>query len=70
MTDLLPKMRPPEAARYLGVSVSTLARMRVRGDGPPFAKAGPRLCVYDRQNLDAWLLSRTRRSTSDHLPGA
>jgi hypothetical protein len=30
-----PKLRVPQAADYLGISTSTLAKMRLRGDGPP-----------------------------------
>ena len=59
------KMRAPKAAAYVGLSLSTLARMRVRGDGPRYAKAGPRVVVYDVRELDRWLASRTRSSTSD-----
>jgi len=59
------KLRAPQAARYVGLSASTLAKMRLRGDGPPYAKAGPRVVVYDARDLDAWLRQRTRRSTSD-----
>jgi len=60
-----PKLRAPQAARYIGLSASTLAKMRLRGDGPPYAKAGPRVVVYDARDLDAWLVQRKRRSTSD-----
>jgi len=60
-----PKLRAPQAARYIGLSASTLAKMRLRGDGPPYAKAGPRVVVYDAHDLDAWLIQRKRRSTSD-----
>ena len=62
------KMRTPDAARYLGLSEATLKRMRVRGDGPVYAKAGPRIVVYGKNDLDAWLTSRSRRSTRE--PGS
>ena len=58
-------LRATDAARYLGLASSTLAKMRLRGDGPEFAKAGPRVVVYDVRSLDNWLASRTRRSTSE-----
>jgi len=61
----LPKLRAPHAARYIGLSASTLAKMRLRGDGPPYSKAGPRVVVYDARDLDTWLIQRKRRSTSD-----
>ena len=65
MVDIVYKMRAPEAARYLGLSVSTLAKMRLRGDGPPYSKAGPRIVIYDRADLDEWLAANRRQSTSD-----
>jgi predicted DNA-binding transcriptional regulator AlpA len=58
-------LRPPLAAAFLGLSVSTLAKLRLRGDGPPYCKLGPRAVAYRRADLDAWLTERTRRSTSD-----
>jgi predicted DNA-binding transcriptional regulator AlpA len=62
------KLRAPDAASYLSLSQSTLAKMRLRGDGPPYAKAGRRVVLYDVRDLDAWLDARRRTSTSD--PGA
>lgn len=62
-------MRPKEAARYLRVSVSTLARWRVAGDGPNFSKAGPRAIIYSRESLDLWLRQRTHSSTSSYCRG-
>jgi predicted DNA-binding transcriptional regulator AlpA len=61
-------MRTPEAAEFLGIGRSTLEKMRVRGDGPPFLVIGPRAVVYDRRDIEAWLAPRRRMSTSDHLP--
>ena len=58
-------LRTGDAAQYLRLSVSTLAKMRLRGDGPVYSKAGPRIVVYDMADLDAWLAGRRRRSTSD-----
>ena len=58
------KMRSPEAAAYVGLSASTLAKMRLRGDGPEYSKAGPRIVIYDRVRLDEWLDRSLRRSTS------
>ena len=58
-------LRAPAAAEYLGLSVSTLAKMRLRGDGAAYSKAGPRVVVYDIADLDAYLAARRRHSTSD-----
>jgi predicted DNA-binding transcriptional regulator AlpA len=59
-------MRAPDAAQYLALAQSTLAKMRLSGDGPRFVKAGPRAVAYRRADLDAWLEARLRRSTSDN----
>jgi hypothetical protein len=39
MTNLI-LLRVPEAASYIELSKSTLAKMRLRGDGSPYRKAG------------------------------
>jgi predicted DNA-binding transcriptional regulator AlpA len=57
-------LRTPEAADYLRLSTSTLTKMRLRGDGPLYIKAG-RIVLYDPQHLDQWLEAQLRRSTSD-----
>lgn len=59
------KLRAPAAAKYVGLSPSTLAKLRMRGDGPVYSKAGARIVVYDLSDLDAWINSRRRQSTSD-----
>ena len=60
------KLRAPQAAVYVGLSPSTLAKMRLRGDGPVYSKAGSRIVVYDKSDLDAWLNGQRRRSTSEN----
>ena len=61
-------LRPRAAAAYLGILVSTLAKMRLRGDGPPYSKAG-RAVIYDTFKIDFWLRSSARQSTSDEVSG-
>lgn len=56
-------MRTNEAARYVGISPSTLSKMRLRGEGPPHAKIGKRIVVYDKDDLAEWLGSMRRLST-------
>lgn len=58
-------LRPPEAAHYLGLSESTLAKQRLRGDGPRFVKLGSRAVGYSINELDAYLEACTRFSTSE-----
>jgi excisionase family DNA binding protein len=58
-------MRTPEAAHYVALAESTLTKMRLTENGPPFVKVGPRAVVYRKADLDAWLEARVRHSTSD-----
>jgi len=57
------KYRTPDAARYCAIAESTLAKARLRGDGPRYAKFG-RCVIYDKADLDDWLASLKRKSTS------
>ena len=57
-------MRTGGASNYLGLAESTLAKMRMRGDGPAYIKAG-KIILYDPADCDAWLASRRRLSTSE-----
>jgi excisionase family DNA binding protein len=57
-----------EAARYLNLSSSTLAKLRVAGGGPAYAKAG-RKVLYCRGDLDGWVTTHSRASTSDSASG-
>jgi len=52
------------AARFLGLAVATLAKMRCMGGGPPFVKAGRRV-LYRRSDLIAWLNARRVRNTTE-----
>ncbi len=47
-------LRAPDAAKYLGLAESTLAKLRMGRDGPAFHKLG-RAVAYDHTDLDAWL---------------
>jgi predicted DNA-binding transcriptional regulator AlpA len=53
-----------EAANFLRLSSSWLAKARMRGDGPPYAKIG-RSIRYREDALLQWMKSRTRLSTSE-----
>ncbi|TIQ44618.1 helix-turn-helix domain-containing protein [Mesorhizobium sp.] len=62
--ETLPQiLRTDDAARYVGISPSTLSKMRLRGEGPPYAKIGKRIVVYDKGDLAHWLASMRRLST-------
>lgn len=58
----MPNIRVPEAARYVGLSKSTLDKLRMGDEGPTFFKVG-RSVVYATDDLDSWLASRRRTST-------
>jgi predicted DNA-binding transcriptional regulator AlpA len=55
---------PKEVARLLKVSLSWLAKARMRGDGPPFNKIG-RAIRYPEAALIQWMKGRQRLSTSE-----
>jgi predicted DNA-binding transcriptional regulator AlpA len=57
-------LTPKEAANFLRLSVSWLAKARMRGDGPPYVKLG-RAIRYRKGALVQWLRSRQRLSTSE-----
>lgn len=54
-----------EAASRLGLSKSTLDKMRCSGRGPRFIRATDRAVRYDPADLEAFADERRRRSTSD-----
>ena len=53
-----------EAANFLRLSLSWLAKARMRGDGPAYVKLG-RSVRYPESALVGWLKSRARLSTSE-----
>lgn len=54
-----------EAAARLGLSKSTLDKMRCSGRGPRFIRATDRAIRYDPADLQAFADERRRRSTTD-----
>lgn len=57
-------LTPKEAAQLLRVSLSWLAKARMRGDGPPYIRVG-RSIRYSEAELLQWMKSRQRLSTSE-----
>jgi excisionase family DNA binding protein len=53
-----------EAARFLSLSRRTLERLRLEGSGPRHYKLR-RSIRYSQSDLDSWLASRARHSTSE-----
>jgi predicted DNA-binding transcriptional regulator AlpA len=58
-----PLFTPKEAAQILKVSLSWLAKARMRGDGPPYICIG-RSIRYSETAVVQWMKSRQRLSTS------
>lgn len=54
----------PETADQIGVKPSCLAKWRVTGEGPKFVKLGKRV-AYRQQDIDSWIESKVRSSTSE-----
>jgi predicted DNA-binding transcriptional regulator AlpA len=56
-------LTPKESTGVLRVSLSWLAKARMRGDGPAYIKVG-RSVRYGEAALHQWMKSRQRLSTS------
>ena len=64
-TDLPTRyLRTPEASRFVGLSIRTLEKHRIYGTGPRYSKLGGRV-VYRVEDLQAWVESGAKASTSD-----
>ncbi len=48
-------LKTPEAARYIGVCETQMAKMRQRGDGPAFTILGVHAFGYEVKDLDKWI---------------
>jgi Helix-turn-helix domain len=55
-------LTPKEAADFLKLSTSSLAKARMRGDGPPYIKFS-RTIRYSKDALLQWMRAHTRTST-------
>lgn len=60
-------LKTPDAAAYLSLSPSFLAKKRLTGDGPDFIKMG-RSVVYSINALENYAAGNKRRSTSEAPP--
>lgn len=58
-------LKTKQAADYLGLSKAFLERDRWAGAKVPFIKIGARAVRYRIEDLNAYIESRTRKSTSD-----
>jgi predicted DNA-binding transcriptional regulator AlpA len=56
-------LKPEEAAKFLKISVSWLAKARMNGNGPPFVRVG-RSIRYSRSALIRWMTTHQCTRTS------
>jgi predicted DNA-binding transcriptional regulator AlpA len=63
-SDTRERLKSIEAANYLRVSRSTLAKWRMNESGPPPHHCGPRIVFYYKDEIDAWLAECDRRRKS------
>ena len=55
------------AAQRLGLARATLAKLRVKGGGPPFVKLGAKV-LYEMGDLEAWIAAQGKRSSTSDSP--
>ena len=68
MIDLKLVVTPESASELLGISCSTLAKMRIAGTGPVFTKLGSRV-LYRGEDLAEWISANRYKSTSEYSAG-
>ena len=54
-----------DAAKQLGLSTSTLAKMRLYGNGPAYIKLGRRV-LYRPEDIQNWISENRFHSTSEY----
>lgn len=54
-----------EVAKLLGLSIKTLQKWRIQGEGPPFIRLSPKAIRYQLDDVLAWLQANRRTSTSE-----
>lgn len=60
-SDQRKRMRTAAAAHYIGVSASTLAKWRIKKEGPPYHRCGPRIVHYYQDEIDRWAVECDER---------
>jgi predicted DNA-binding transcriptional regulator AlpA len=56
-----------QAALHVGLSASTLNKMRMTGAGPKYVRLGKRRVAYPLNLLNAWLEANTHSATTEYL---
>lgn len=62
MNDTL--LTPSQAGAQLGMTPGALAQLRYTGHGPTFVKLTAKAIRYRQNDLDAWVASSLRTSTT------
>ena len=57
-------IQPSAVTAITGLSVASLAQLRVRGRGPRFYKPTPRTVLYKRSEVVAWVEASARERTT------
>lgn len=63
------RLRGPDAAEYLGLSTSTLDKMRHEGRGPRYLKIGGRV-FYRLEDLDSYINGTVVETTDSRAAAA
>jgi predicted DNA-binding transcriptional regulator AlpA len=58
-------IRTRDAAQYIGLTASTLEKLRLTGGGPRFVRIGTRAVGYCIDDLDRFIEAGRRTSTSE-----
>ena len=62
---MLKLLSADDAANFLNLSASTLAKMRLSGKSPKYIKMGRRV-AYRMTDLESWIDAQSFRSTSEY----
>lgn len=68
MSDNTRHLTPDQLAARLGVSLRTIERWRVTGEGPVYLRAGRR-CVYPVASVETWEAARLHPSYAAERAG-
>jgi hypothetical protein len=61
------RVRPPEAAKMMGLSIKTLASMRVAGTGPSYQKIRGQI-HYSIDRIQEWIQSHPEQVSTSQNP--
>jgi predicted DNA-binding transcriptional regulator AlpA len=56
---LVPLLTEKQVAKWLGLSLPSLQRMRSKGSGPPFVQLSQRRIGYKKSDVENWLQAHT-----------